>query len=1592
MQLTPQILTELQNRLKIGNRRGVHLNAIPGNSRYKLDLKRFSLLDKNLPEKFIEALLTKPQLSFKINQRRINTDLNTLKNEEQKDLVKLNRTFDNLIFQTEAIQSEKGINTFAFGFPILIRRDLKDDKLTVAPLFIWSLNVKNLKDKTWEITRNEDDPVYLNEVLINHLIADSNIEIDKVTNDDLEDGFLTKEKLVETCLEITKTINGQVPNDIGDVFKKKLSNVSAINAKKYYEDLPISASNSLIEFGGLFSIFEVQKQNIIGDYGNLMNLAGLEIRANDFANFEFQSISSVETDPSQQSILNSLKSSSHIVIQGPPGTGKSQTLSAILINAMENRKKSLVVCEKRTALEILEKSLTEKGLNSHCVLIKDIIHDRRRVVDSVRERLNQLRVLNRDLQGARISLRNLINKSQNLIQSINRKHAKIDKKLLGNKNWTDVVGMLIREKKHLSGEELLQLDKTLFLFDEDEFNALLEIVSTGQKLYPKFKEFEAKSWINPSKISGSNPYEIQENLQEDFKKYQIELNRSQELYNNCRSEYIKFRAGQIESLSNETNILIDQILDKEKEFHELLSQAQTEYAQARQEEIDQQFALISGNIKNLSDIYERHTEHSELTNSKKVNSFAFKILTKVSKKKLRIFEDHHLLVKRFEELEQNINFSKDFSIFDAQLSQNYGIERFQTISKSIENTYNNAAITISQEFSDFDFHEILNTRLSNLEFNRKHQEAISKNSTPFELKRGLIIGYFSGFITELKKLIEKLETRIRISYDFTEIIECEENFSHCLLEIPKIKERLFKLNQGINETAQSEFENYNWLGDKASAYSNRMPSLVAFRNSVNELKKKFNQDIWCLETIDFSNFSIVQTKISQIIFRKNEYFNNPDEPFNAEFDWFTFYNKLSSNQQQLINALKSKMDWKRHFIGLYLDTLLLRNAHTDLPKSDDEHLEFSEIKRELEKAQINFIAEYWNYQQIEESKRFRRINDELSVENLFNKRKSSKHSRLSLRQIVKYDLDLFTTFFPIILTTPDVASNLFQGINGYFDIIMFDEASQLRIEDNLPALFKGKQIVIAGDEHQMPPSNYFHKIFDGSIDDDSEIEDEDQIQLDKNNIVLSCESLLDFGNELNFKKQHLDFHYRSKHPYLIDFSNYAFYNQRLKPLPSTSSYVPIKFVNVNGVYSDHTNAKECETILSILENNINRKNDGEYPTVGIATFNVAQRDFINSKIQEVINSSKNEAFVAKLVELIQNGMFIKNLENIQGDERDLILISTTYGNTIDKTFAQRFGPINFDKGYKLLNVLITRAKHKIYLCTSIPEKFYLDYKSYLVTEKANNKKAVFYAYLAYCKAVSEENHEARLAVLQALSENTNNSTSNTLREIIYESPFEEEVFERLTQILAPDKLFTQYKVSEFRIDIVYDPENPSVPKIAIECDGANYHSSPEAYLYDCHRQKILESHGFVFHRIWSTNWWRNPERELANLTDFISQIEKQRIQSEMDSIESENVFSHEVILSDNPFKNLPENDLFGVFDDDISKITIGSIVTVKYLNDGKILTIELTDDAPRINPSQSVQKINLKSPLATSLLGHKVGEKVKIPGGDLIIEIMAVEN
>ncbi|MFC3158683.1 AAA domain-containing protein [Chryseobacterium arachidis] len=1330
--LNPEIFQAFQNKLKTGNRRGVHLNAIPGSSRYKFDLARLSEIHKSLPEHFIINLLTQKNVNFKFSihdkisdevpKEAVNdsiylshdenteiekntTEISLVKDKTKNAaLEKLSASLENLIFQNDVIQSEKGINSLGFGFPILIRKDM-DGQISASPVLIWSVTIKPVNElNTWEISRTEDDPIYVNEVLINHLQSDSGITLEQIPEEMLADGKIDKSELLEIC----QTLLGQLKITQNlDFILNNYEEIPLIKSKASYEDQLQNKGDAIIIKSGVFSIFEVQKQNIINDYESLKR----EFKPLENAiKADFQSITSIETDPSQQGILESLKSQTKILIQGPPGTGKSQTLTAVLVNALENKQKTIVVCEKQTALEVLYSALHKLGLERYCIMIKDSVSDRKPVVDAVR---NTIDPADFRKAGQPYSIQSLQDQLTGILQhkiTINEVHELLNSDLIPGKNLTEIVGDLL---KFNETKENINLQDLQFSFSEEEFKDIEYVLEKGKEVYEEYKPFEKSSFLTPEKLISENFHNSLQNLDTSFQNYE-------KMWDEIQSLIIDFKPVYEEKRK----------LDFAQNFQKL--------------------SLLINETEVITSVLNQNSEefHQEIT-----NGFFYKFMALFSSAK----------------------------------------------KKKISNQ---------------------------------------------------------------KRLLEISSTIKQISLsEFFPSIELSDNRWNNKNEILNYRQKTQNLQAEFSAKLEEQFNTIDFLNVFDPVISGKETEMISQR--IQQLKKSISNDQW-IKDLNFGNtYQSFDNYLISVLDRYRSYRNHPENPLLKEFNWFYFSQPLTIFQKKILEKLYSVNDWKATFYSAYFPLLLSKYSDTKLNFSERNYEEITRKIKQYGASQQNFIQYFWNDSQQNAVKKFEQTNKDITVANLYNKRSSINHKRLTLRQIVQKDIDLFTNFFPIILTTPDACSNLFQGKNFYFDHVVFDEASQLKLEDNLPAMLKGKNIIIAGDEHQMPPSNYFSKVFDGVIEDEDDIESENEVITYKNSL-LNIESLLDFATESQFEKNHLDFHYRSKHPYLIDFSNHAFYNSRLKPLPTKSETLPIEFFQVDGIFDDHTNKEEAEKVLEILQN-IQPLKDGNYPSVGIATFNISQRNYIKRQIVQQINLPGNEIFKEKIQGLEAAGLFIKNLENIQGDERDIIIMSTTYGRKPGGKFIQSFGPINHTKGYKLLNVIITRAKEKIYVCNSIPEEIFSNYKEALQQEGSNNRKAVLYAYLAYCKSVSDKNESQRLEILDTLDQlgyvdhSKRNTVSNGFIDVIYD---------RLQQDFPQLNMLKKHHFGGYEFDILIENENGK--SIIVEAMSKEKYSGNLGYLEDLHKEKIVRNAGFEYVRIWSQNCWQNLDAEIQKIHKKIS--------------------------------------------------------------------------------------------------------------------------
>ena len=482
-------------------------------------------------------------------------------------------------------------------------------------------------------------------------------------------------------------------------------------------------------------------------------------------------------------------------------------------------------------------------------------------------------------------------------------------------------------------------------------------------------------------------------------------------------------------------------------------------------------------------------------------------------------------------------------------------------------------------------------------------------------------------------------------------------------------------------------------------------------------------------------------------------------------------------------------------------------------------------------------------QQLRAIKSFEK-NSALTIEQFFSKRSSANRIKLPLHKITKDSSDIFHQLFPIVITNPGSCSQLFPMEKGYFDFVVFDESSQLRIEDTLPALLRGKISVVSGDTQQLPPSNYFRE-----TDDSNDLSGKEE----------SMTSLLEFCKTSSFQDHYLDIHYRSNHPDLIQFSNHAFYQKRLIPLPPKKNYTPIEFQTVKGLFVNRTNIKEAHAIVAYLSDTVSSDE-----SLGVATFSQFQQNLLLDIIlKKTVSQPK---FKTKMEALKEKGFFVKNIENIQGEERNIMLISTTYGPNKDGKFNQLFGPLNTkNKGHKLLNVVITRAIKKMVVFSSVPPQYYEDYKNHLEEEGVFGK-GVFYAFISYAKAVSEKNEGQQQKILNALYQSSNPLAKQT--------NFKKEDLklfsEHLTKVLIEKsgskiECINEYALGGITYEILLVFQDGK--RLLIDLNGKEVNKDYEDYLYDIYRCKIAQNSGFQYYRLWLSNYYNQPIKEVNNIME-----------------------------------------------------------------------------------------------------------------------------
>ena len=757
-----------------------------------------------------------------------------------------------------------------------------------------------------------------------------------------------------------------------------------------------------------------------------------------------------------------------------------------------------------------------------------------------------------------------------------------------------------------------------------------------------------------------------------------------------------------------------------------------------------------------------------------------------------------------------------------------------------------------------------------------------------------------NFEINLQKRLKTKKTDFKLIKKYTETIKNSNFFSFASSSFREAKNfyKNISRNNSFNKTTAindlKDYTKYISMYEKIQKIKKIFNDNDEYKKILKDEYKKENTSVKLLENIINHTKNIIKSfdkeTVQKILSDKNilKRISNASLELDKNFDKFNKkldnlkpninINEFYSEDLNIKSILNKNQELDEHLLNEWIEFLNLKSSFTKLENKlikiyDDNELQYENLENVFKAIYFNYLLKYAYYEHPELTEFNGETLTKLRVEfkdldqqifkinkiNLYNsllnirvkrgvttgatKKLTEKglldvitkqsRPRISLRQLIKKSSEALADLKPCFIMSPTTLAELVRQQENLFDILIIDEASQMRMEDAIGAMARAKQSVIVGDPKQLAPTGFF------DLSDENEDEEIDE------------ESILDKAISRFQPHRLLRWHYRSKNEKLINFSNHHFYDDRLIIPPSPSLKKAIFSNKVEAIYKGKVNHHEIDAmkpdLINFMKQNIRKnENDKTSKSCLIVTMNTDQAQLIEDELrfmeinEPAITEYKN-SWNGTLEEFT-----IKNLERVQGDERDAIFISTLFGPREKSGKVQNtFGPINLANGHRRLNVLFSRAKREVHLYTSMNPND-------ILVEGAPLGRQVLKSYLEYAKTgkleIGDINHNK-----EPMSE-FEIFVMNGLKNMGYQ-------------------VDPQVGVSGFFIDLGVKHEKfPDGYILGVECDGRAYHSSRSARDRDILRQSVLEDMGWKIYRIWSTDWFKNPQAELKKLDNHIKRI------------------------------------------------------------------------------------------------------------------------
>lgn len=1326
--------------------------------------------------------------------------------------------------QSELYKRDTGIDGLYLGFPFLLTKEAKSGaKTRIAPVLLWPVRVRHEVGARSNVQISFDsdrEEVRLNPAL-ETLVGQETVK---------KWAKVAEELLGRSALRAADVIDA-----FGALATPRSRELAALPGPK----VEVPARSMELECAGVLFHMTFMGQAIGEEIRSLRSLptggtgleSALRLKTGEASAVlapvrpkEVDRYFTVFSDPSQEAAVLHARSAPGLLVEGPPGTGKSQTIVNMVGDAIGQGRSVLIVCQKHAALEVVHKRLIAETLGDRIVMVNDVNKDRQPIIRAVRE---QLEGLVRRLTDPAAQIRR---KREEVAARIEANEATLDRNHAALHKVDEAVGLSYRV---LLGE-LIEIEQTGSALDVPALRAMLQRLNTGQLATLEEEVAPAvRHWL-PAKYEGSalvhlQPFAADLATLNDFREAFDKFAKTED----SRHQVLTARPASFE-------------VEDPRPHQTWLTAYGSEFLQMSDEQaafIAKWLPLFRGatgeeppGLQRIDGLRKLHDGLSACR-SQDYDEKLSPTLYRVPADKLE--QLRALAVEAVEPL----GFFARLNVFRmmrkgrvAKFLQSVGdvasADRMETLL---------AAVQLEQSWRPL--RETLRVIHSSLAL-----PAVDADTGP-------------TLLSTVSKTLSALQT-------------VALQAAH--LQAAPWPDRMD--NAALTGTREAFLKIYAEFDAAFARHQARTDSLVALT-----ALKPWMQNTW------------VQDCQQNVI--KNDGNGQHVQPIVSAMSSMAAYQlfrgraaQMSQQAMQVLAVLRGKESQLLAIPAADLEDVVRRILGREARLAWKQVMELSTPELSMERRELaNKVSVL---EQLD--KEMRLLNRQLLQVNFdMNEvrplREWEDITRLTgqrarrLREFIGLGAGLgLMKLRPVWMMNPDVASRILPLKPGLFDTVIYDEASQMPVEFALPTLFRGKVSVVSGDEKQMPPTGFFASkvesdeghVFDGELPEEGATPEEiDTFEETWNRReIKDCPDLLQLARAI-LPNTRLQIHYRSSYRELIAYSNAAFYANDLSvpvrhPEDVVRAAMPIEMVRVNGVYKEQTNPEEAQRVVEILAQLWNAP-AGQRPSVGIVTFNRKQADLIEDLLEE--RAESDDAFRAAFSqesERYEDGedmsLFVKNVENVQGDERDIIVFSTTFGRNAQGSFLRFFGVLGQKGGERRLNVAVTRSRKKIYMVTSMPIP---EISDLLSTKRAPATPRDFLqGYMEYARLVSSGEFAAAKSLLSRIT-----SRREAARAPIHIGGSDDAFYRAVGDFLR--SLGHQVRATEdadaFGLDYAIEHPETGLFAIGIECDAPRHPLLQHARAREVWRPQVLQRSLPVLHRVSCHGWYHDGEQERNRLLSAI---------------------------------------------------------------------------------------------------------------------------